>query len=162
LRRDLDWIVLRALEKERSRRYFSAADLARDIERHLRGEPVEAAPPSLGYKLGKYARRHRAALATVAALLLVLVAATVMSTWQAVRARRAEKLATQAAQEEAVARQREENQQRKAETLAQAEAEARRRVEAESRRAYRFYYAAQMNLLPRDWEGTNIGASWGV
>ena len=63
---------MKALEKERNRRYASAADLGRDIERHLGGEPVEAVPPSLGYKLRKYARRHRAAIMTAAAMALSL------------------------------------------------------------------------------------------
>ena len=59
VRGELDWIVMRCLEKDRTRRYESASGLARDIERHLRDEPVEACPPSTSYRMGKFLRRHR-------------------------------------------------------------------------------------------------------
>src|SRR5262249_23926653 len=59
MRGDLDWIVMKALEKERNRRYETAAGLARDIERYLHDEPVQACPPSLGYRLRKFARRNK-------------------------------------------------------------------------------------------------------
>jgi serine/threonine protein kinase len=90
VRGDLDWITMRALEKDRTRRYETASGLARDLQRYLADEPVEACPPSAGYRLRKFARKHRAALATAAALALLLVAGTAVSAWQAVRARRAE------------------------------------------------------------------------
>ncbi len=90
LKGDLDWIVLKALEKDRSRRYESAHDLARDIERHLRDEPVEACPPSATYKLRKFARKHRAAIAVAVSFALLLVVGTIVSTWQAIRALHAE------------------------------------------------------------------------
>ncbi|MFC1795073.1 protein kinase, partial [Planctomycetota bacterium] len=63
---DLDWIVMKALDKDRTRRYETANELAADIERHLRDEPVSAGPPSAGYRLHKFIRRHRAAVITVA------------------------------------------------------------------------------------------------
>jgi serine/threonine protein kinase len=66
LRGDLDWIALKALEKDRSRRYQSALGLAEDVRRHLADEPVTAGPPTLRYRLGKAARRHKAALAASA------------------------------------------------------------------------------------------------
>ena len=97
VRGELDWIAIKALEKDRNRRYQTANDLARDLERYLAGEPVEAGPPSTAYRLGKFARRHRAALATALGLMTMLVAATTVSTWQAVRATRAEARATEAA-----------------------------------------------------------------
>lgn len=89
VRRDLDWVVMKALEKDRTRRYETANGLARDIDRYLAGDPVEACPPSTGYRLRKFARKHRAALTTVAAFMAVLATATVISTWQATRARQA-------------------------------------------------------------------------
>lgn len=70
LRGELDWIVLKALEKERGRRYESASALADDIERYLNGEPVDAGPTSTAYRLRKYAYRHRALLATTGLILL--------------------------------------------------------------------------------------------
>ena len=90
LRGDLDWITLKALEKERERRYESAASLAADIGRHLRSEPVEAGPPSAGYRLRKFARRNRLALSSALAIALALFGATGVSLWQARRAIRAE------------------------------------------------------------------------
>lgn len=89
LRGELDWIVMKALEKDRNRRYESASSLAADIERYLGDEPVLAGPPSTAYRMRKFYQRHRLALATAAAIGLLLVAGIATSTWQAVRAQRA-------------------------------------------------------------------------
>jgi tetratricopeptide (TPR) repeat protein len=89
IRGDLDWIVMKAMEKDRTRRYESASALAQDIERHLQAEPVLAAPPSAGYKLRKFVKRNKAAVSAAAAIALLLVAGTAVSTWQAVRANQA-------------------------------------------------------------------------
>jgi serine/threonine protein kinase len=86
LRGELDWVVMKCLEKDRGRRYESASALARDLERYLADEPVEACPPSAIYRLGKVVRKHRTLLATAAAFVLLLLAGTVVSVWQAVRA----------------------------------------------------------------------------
>ena len=99
VRGELDWIAMKALEKDRNRRYQTANDLARDLERYLAGEPVEAGAPTTGYRLRKFARKHRAALATAWALATMLVAGTAVSTWQAIRAIRAEAQATHSAAE---------------------------------------------------------------
>lgn len=95
LRGDLDWITLKALEKERARRYESAAALAQDLERHLNNEPVEAGAPSALYRMRKLVRRNRLAVGASAAILTSLVAGIAVTTWQAVRATRAETLATE-------------------------------------------------------------------
>lgn len=79
LRGDLDWIVMRALEKEPDRRYQTAFALARDIRRHLDGEPVEAGPPSGLYKLRKFAERHRGELAAAAVVMVALVGGLISS-----------------------------------------------------------------------------------
>ncbi len=89
VRGDLDWIVMKCLEKDRARRYETADALARDLRRYLNLEPVEACPPSRGYRLRKFARKHRAVLTTVSLFAAVLAAATVISTWQAIRAKQA-------------------------------------------------------------------------
>jgi serine/threonine protein kinase/Flp pilus assembly protein TadD len=107
VRGELDWIVMKALEKDRARRYDTANGLARDLQRYLADEPVEACPPGAGYRLRKFARRYRAALATAAAFAGLLVLAAGVSAWQAWRARqaeaqaRAERDAAQAARERA-------------------------------------------------------------
>jgi WD40 repeat protein len=90
VRGEPDWIVMKALAKERARRYETARDLARDLQRYLADEPVEASPPSARYRLGKFARKHRAALAMAATVALLLLAGIAASTWQAVRATVAE------------------------------------------------------------------------
>jgi serine/threonine protein kinase len=87
---ELDWIVLKALAKERDRRYETANGFAKDIERFLNHEPVEACPPSTAYKLRKFARRNKILLRTGAAFVLLLTVGAVVSTWQAIRAMDAE------------------------------------------------------------------------
>lgn len=88
LRGDLDWIVMKAIEKDRTRRYGSANLLAADINRYLADEPVTATPPSLRYKLGKFARRNKGQLAAGLALAMALIAGSIISSWQAIRATR--------------------------------------------------------------------------
>jgi serine/threonine protein kinase len=99
---ELDWIVMKCLDKDRNRRYETADALDRDIRNYLADEPVQACPSSPAYRFRKFARRNRAGLLAAGAVAGALVIGTVISTWQAVRATRAEKLAT-AAQNEAEA-----------------------------------------------------------
>src|SRR5262249_10877261 len=87
---ELDWIVLTALDKDRNRRYESASAFATDVQRYLNDEAVEACPPSAGYRLRKFVRRNRRALVIAGTFAAVLVAATAVSTWQAVVARDAQ------------------------------------------------------------------------
>jgi serine/threonine protein kinase/Leucine-rich repeat (LRR) protein len=93
---DLDWIVMKAIDKDRTRRYETANGLALDIRRFLNDEPVSATPPTVAYQFRKFARRNKAALHVAAAIATVLVAATLVSLWQAVRATKAEKRAVAA------------------------------------------------------------------
>lgn len=95
VRGDLDWIVMRCLEKDKARRYRSASDLAADLGRYLQNEPVLARPPSVIYAFRKFAARHRAVFTTVSVAMSALLIATGVSTWQAVRATRAERLSLQ-------------------------------------------------------------------
>jgi serine/threonine protein kinase len=89
LRGELDWVVMKCLEKQRDRRYETANGLARDLQRYLAAEPVEARPPSAPYKLKKFAQRNRAAVLTAVAVAAALLAGTALATWQAVVANRA-------------------------------------------------------------------------
>jgi len=98
---DLDWIVMKTLEKERARRYETVGSLAGDIERFLHGEAVEACPPSWTYRSKKFARKHRVGLLLTGAVATLLVASTVVTRVQYLRASRAavaEKIAAQAAE----------------------------------------------------------------
>jgi eukaryotic-like serine/threonine-protein kinase len=82
---DLDWITMKALEKDRDRRYGSPSDLAADIRRHLNNEPVLASPASLAYRAGKFFRRHRFGVAVAAAAALLLMAFAGVMAFQARR-----------------------------------------------------------------------------
>jgi hypothetical protein len=129
VRGELDWIVMKALEKDRSRRFETANGFARDVERYLAGEPVLAAPPGARYRLGKFLRRHRGPVAAAAALLLALLLGIGGTTWGLLRAeqRRAEAEAARAdeARERALAQEKEQEAQRaKEKALKAARAEA--------------------------------------
>ena len=87
---ELDWIVMKCLEKDRTRRYETANALARDVQRYLADEPVEACPPSASYRLRRFARKYKEWVAVAAAFVTLLLVGVVISTWQAVRATRAE------------------------------------------------------------------------
>src|SRR5215468_2304324 len=83
MRGELDWVVMKCLEKDRSRRYDTASNLARDVERYLKDEPVEARPPSAWYRLRKAARRNRAALSVTGLVAAVVLVGTAAVLWQA-------------------------------------------------------------------------------
>ncbi|WP_235963689.1 protein kinase domain-containing protein [Tautonia rosea] len=99
VRGDLDWIVMKCLEKKRDRRYETANALAAELRRHLNNEPVLARPPSAAYQFQKFASRNRAILTSTVLIVLVLVTATVLSLLQAHRATRAEAQAAASAEE---------------------------------------------------------------
>jgi tetratricopeptide (TPR) repeat protein len=102
LRGDLDWITMRALEKDRTRRYQTANALAADVRRHLGNEPVYAGPPSASYRAGKFVRRHRFGVAAAATLVLLLAAfagAMAVQARRIARERDKARLATQKAEQ---------------------------------------------------------------
>ena len=94
---DLDWIVMRTLEKDRARRYATVGSLAADVQRFLNNEPVEAGPPSASYRFRKFARRHTGVLVSVSLMASLLFVSTVVSSMLAIRAMRAEKELTRLA-----------------------------------------------------------------
>jgi serine/threonine-protein kinase len=99
LRGDLDNIIAKALKKSPADRYATAAAFADDLRRYLNCEPVGARPDALAYRVRKFVRRHRVAVAAASATLVALVAGVVGTTWQAVEARRAQALAEASALE---------------------------------------------------------------
>jgi eukaryotic-like serine/threonine-protein kinase len=93
VRGELDWIVMKALEKDRNRRYESASALAADVERYLRDEPVQACPPAAGYRLRKFVRRNRGPVLAAGVFTLLLAGGAIATAWQAWRATQAQRLA---------------------------------------------------------------------
>jgi serine/threonine protein kinase/tetratricopeptide (TPR) repeat protein len=89
LRGELDWVVMKCLEKQRDRRYEAASGLARDIQRYLADEPVEARPPSAGYRLRKFVSRHKGQVIAASLVLLALLGGIAGATWGLLRARAA-------------------------------------------------------------------------
>jgi hypothetical protein len=96
LKGEVDWIVMKPIEKDRSRRYESASAFAADIGRYLANEPVQAAAAGTLYLFRKFARRHKVALGTAAAMLALLLAGITTTTWQAARATSGMKRAVEA------------------------------------------------------------------
>jgi eukaryotic-like serine/threonine-protein kinase len=142
VRGDLDWIVMKCLEKDRTRRYETANGLAVDIQRHLSNEPVAARPPSTAYLVQKTWRRNRLVFTAAALIAATLIVGIAISSWQAIeagRARNAEKkqlLAAQAAQ--------------------QAEKQQRELVERREAAVSRLLYIANMNVAQQAWDQNNI------
>ncbi len=91
LKGDLDWIVMKCLEKDRGRRYETANAVAADLNRHLENEPVAARPPSMAYRFQKMARRNKLAFGAAATVAVALLMGGAVSSWQAIRASRAER-----------------------------------------------------------------------
>ncbi len=92
IRGDLDWIVLKAMDKERSRRYETANGLSKDVERYLNNEPIVARPASMAYRIRKTIQRNKAAMVSLALIAISMVVGTGIATWQAIRATRAERI----------------------------------------------------------------------
>jgi serine/threonine protein kinase/WD40 repeat protein len=143
LRGELDWITLKALEKDRVRRYDSASGLARDIERYLRDEPVEACPPTAGYRLRKFLHKHRTAVVTAAAIFVAGVVSVFFQTISLIRAVRAEADAN----EQFWAAVESEQQAQRERDDARASRESLRRT----------LYASNLNLIQSAWEAGNVG-----
>lgn len=95
---DLDWIVVKCLEKDRARRYETANALTLDVQRHLNHEPIFARPASVAYRFGKTIHRNKTAFAAGALIAATLAAATIVSTWQAIEAKRERQNAQEQAQ----------------------------------------------------------------
>ena len=154
---------MKSLEKDRGRRYESASAFATDVQRYLDDEPVLAGPPSTMYKFHKFARKHRAALATAVAIAASLILGTTASAWQAVRATTAE---AQANANATGPSQRQEAREKAQEATTQRDEAQRQRDEvkalndklaAKEQQLQRTLYAAHMNLAQHAWEAGRIG-----
>ena len=153
---EIDWIVMKALEKDRTRRYDTATALAKDVQRYLNGDAVEACPPTLAYRVRKAYRRNRAAVRVAGAIALLMLSAVAVSSWLAVKATRAEALAEKRRIEaETNAKLADEKSTEAAYALGMSDGHLE--VIREQRdEAQRMTYAAQMNLAARAWEDDNV------
>ncbi|MEZ6039528.1 MAG: serine/threonine-protein kinase [Planctomycetaceae bacterium] len=112
--RELDWIVMKSLEKDRIRRYESASALAADLQRYLNGDLVQACPPSVGYRFRKYFAKHKLMLTTSAILASVLITSTIISWGFAVHANQAQITSTKSAADALDAKLAAEDEKKKA------------------------------------------------
>ncbi len=164
LKGDLDWIVMKCLEKDRQRRYETANGLAADLKRHLINEPVLARPPSAGYKFQKAFRRNKSVFIAATAVATALVLGIAASAWQTLAARKAQRETETARAGEQ--RQRIEAQKKQAEAEAErnraeaehqrADAQAQKATESQ-RQSQRLLYAADMNLARQSLSQNNLG-----
>jgi len=155
LRGDLDWIVMKALDKDRARRYETANGLAVDIQRHLNNEPVVARPPSRLYRFQKAYQRNRLAFSAGLAVVLALAMGLGLAAagWRQTRVERDK--ARQAQQETETARKGEETQRREAQS-------AQKLAENESRKFQSRSYVADMDLANRALLESDLGTAQGL
>ncbi len=153
VRGDLDWIVMKTLEKDRARRYQTATALAADIENFFADQPVLACPPSSAYRLRKFVRRNRVPMVTAGLVIASLCIGLATTTWQTIVARKAKALAdsrstkVDAALKQAV-------KQRQLADERTAEAEAARQEEALVRQTLeRRIYCSTMQRVQNSWQG---------
>jgi serine/threonine protein kinase len=163
VRGDLDWIVMRCLEKNRSRRYETANGLARDLERHLHDEPVSARPPSTLYRVQKLVRRNKLAVGAASAIAAALVIGLAVSSWMYSREKTARERAVAAERAQARLRQQAEADRERAvaaETqqsrLRQQAEQLRGTAEGQARQIRRQLYASHMNVAFQAWEKGDI------
>jgi WD40 repeat protein/serine/threonine protein kinase len=168
---ELDWIVMKALAKERDRRYETANGFAKDIEHFLNHEPVHAGPPSLNYRLRKFIQRNRAQVIAASVVIIALLAGIAGITIGLIRAEQHRQLAeanerkaTHAAAAERQARQQAEHAEHLAkanESRAQAErdvaTQAKQQLQTEHTRSEWRLYASQIALAQREWEDADVG-----
>ncbi len=170
IRGELDWIVMKAMEKDRKRRYETASKFAEDVEHHLNNETVEACPPSVAYRFRKFTRRNRVLLLTGSGMVVALLLGTGLATWQAIRATRAEDAAQRQAHRADQEWKRADSEAKRA--TAEAERAHRELVRTEeatelaSRQAeltrrqrdltFQNLYVAQIRLAHLDWKAGNL------
>ena len=142
IRGELDWVVLKAMDKDRARRYETANAFALDIRRYLDNEPVTAVKPSPIYHFQKFAGRHKAALATAACFALLLIVSAGVAAAQAIKNKSLFTAAEEARLREMSAKER--------------ETELRRIAETERDRNQSLLYVADMNLAKRAWDDANV------
>ena len=149
VRGELDWIVMKSMDKDRDRRYESASALAADIERYLSNEPVEACPPTLVYRLRKLSQRNKALLTTTVLVGLAILVGAVISVWQAVEATQARRLAVERLMDAKQLLRREESALREAN-------EERQRSRQSIELTRQLLYVGDMRLASHSWQHNDV------
>jgi serine/threonine protein kinase len=157
IRGDLDWIVMKALEKDRTRRYETANGLAADVGRFLRNEPVTAVAPTLSYQIHKFYLRNRSFVRLGIAVTLALTFATMISVWQAYEANAAKREVTAERDVAEAARRSEEQARLDAESAREKAEDSERAALAYAESERQQSYAADMNMVQRRLEQNNLG-----
>jgi eukaryotic-like serine/threonine-protein kinase len=161
VRGELDWIVMKCLEKDRARRYETANGLARDVERYLANESVEACPPSAGYRVRKFVRRYRGFVLAASIIFLLLVAGIAGTTWGLVRANRAREAEANRAEGEqranAKAQKRLQQIEKGSEILAAVFGDLDPRAEEKEGRPLRAILGDRLDRAAADLEGDAVG-----
>jgi eukaryotic-like serine/threonine-protein kinase len=157
LKGDLDWIVMKCLEKDRTRRYETANGVAFDLKRHLNNEPVLARPPSAAYKFQKAFRRNKLVFAAGTAVAVALLLGIIASVSQAVRATHAKRDAQAAQAQESVQREKAVASEQKAIAAQANESKLRQQAEVEELAARQRAYASDMNAAAQALVGNNLG-----
>jgi WD40 repeat protein/serine/threonine protein kinase len=145
---DLDWIIMKTLEKDRTRRYETASEFARDIERHIRDEPVSAGPPSKFYRLRKFVRRHKTAVVSGLLIVTAIVVGLVVSTMLYFQEEQARK-------KEASARYIADENRKTAEQAKEEEIKQRKIAEKEKEKTRKLLYATQIALIDSELKNEN-------
>ena len=161
VRGELDWIVMKCLEKDRCRRYETANALARDVERYLADESVEACPPSAGYRFRKFVRRHRGPVLATSISFLLLVGGIMGTTWGLIRADRARKAAADRAEGEKQANRQAQKRlqqiEKGSEVLASVFGDLDPRAEEKEGRPLRAILGDRLDRASADLEGDAVG-----
>jgi WD40 repeat protein/serine/threonine protein kinase len=152
IRSDLDWIVMKTMEKNRNRRYESVSEFTADIKRHLNNEPVLAGRPSTVYRVQKFIKRNKLLVTSAAVIVIILVVATSVSLWQMVRANRA-------AEQLKVEKENAESAEQQARTAEQTVTIERDRAEESEKDARLNLYAADIKAAQQNIDDGNIGAA---
>jgi len=159
IRTDLDWIVMKTMEKDRSRRYESVSELAADVQRHLDNEPVLAGRPSTLYRVQKFVKRNKLLVTSATLIAVILVFATTVSLWQMVRANRAARQERIVSEQLEVEKENAQNAEQLARTAEQAAKLDRDRAEESERGARLHLYAADMIATQKYLNDGNLGAA---
>jgi WD40 repeat protein/predicted Ser/Thr protein kinase len=156
LYKELEWIPMMAMRKERERRYRSAADLGQDIENYVNGDPLIAGPESVAYRAKKFARKHTGPIASAATILAVLLVALVVSTMMYFGADQAREKESIARTEAEQAREKEATARNHAEQAKNAEQEQRKLAEQRAEEYRRSLYVNRINLAEKCYWESNI------